>query len=118
MSGVELVPKGARGRLGPRHHHAPAIDEPRTAIECPSSGYDYLIKPVDLDELEMSLQAGCGSGSSRSTAASSSSGWHARSRLRTRDLESEPTVVEDIALAALAGRGRLAGGERTPREAG
>src|SRR6267142_2020380 len=34
-----------------------AIDEPRTAIECLKLGaYDYLIKPVDLEELELSLQ--------------------------------------------------------------
>src|SRR5947208_13280809 len=59
MSGVELVPKALAQDADLAVVMLTAIDEPRTAIECLKLGaYDYLIKPVDLDELEMSLQSG------------------------------------------------------------
>src|ERR1051325_3929699 len=57
MSGVELVPKALAADSDLAIIMLTAIDEPRTAIECLKLGaYDYLIKPVDLDELELSLQ--------------------------------------------------------------
>src|SRR2546426_1546186 len=57
MTGVELVPKALTVDSDLAIIMLTAIDEPRTAIECLRLGaYDYLIKPVDLDELEMSLQ--------------------------------------------------------------
>src|SRR2546423_4788852 len=57
MSGVELVPKALAADSALAIIMLTAIDEPRTAIECLKLGaYDYLIKPVDLDALEMSLQ--------------------------------------------------------------
>ncbi len=57
MSGVELVPKARAQDADLAVIMLTAIDEPRTAIECLKLGaYDYLIKPVDLDELELSLQ--------------------------------------------------------------
>src|SRR5881409_1984372 len=57
MSGVELVPKALAQDADLAVIMLTAIDEPRTAIECLKLGaYDYLIKPVDLDELEMWLQ--------------------------------------------------------------
>src|SRR5439155_120429 len=56
MTGVELVPKALAQDSDLAVIMLTAIDEPRTAIECMKLGaYDYLIKPVDLDELEMSL---------------------------------------------------------------
>src|SRR6266851_4896921 len=96
MSGVELVPKALAADSDLAIIMLTAIDEPRTAIECLKLGaYDYLIKPVDLDELEMSLQAGL-----RQRELEQ---WLAREvAVRTRDLEERTTVVEDIALAALA----------------
>jgi len=57
MTGVELVPKALAHDPDLAIIMLTAIDEPRTAIECLKLGaYDYLIKPVDLDELELSLQ--------------------------------------------------------------
>src|SRR2546429_3407150 len=57
LSGVELVPKALAADSDLAIIMLTAIDEPRTAIECLKLGaYDYLIKPVDLDELELSLQ--------------------------------------------------------------
>ena len=56
MSGVELLPKALAADTDLAIIMLTAIDEPRTAIECLKVGaYDYLIKPVDLDELEVSL---------------------------------------------------------------
>src|SRR5260370_23095430 len=56
-SGVELLPKVLAQDPDLAVLMLTAIDEPRTAIECLKLGaYDYLIKPVDLEELELSLQ--------------------------------------------------------------
>src|ERR1051325_9346595 len=56
-SGVELLPKVLAQDPDLAIIMLTAIDEPRTAIECLKLGaYDYLIKPVDLEELELSLQ--------------------------------------------------------------
>src|SRR5438876_8777049 len=58
-SGVELLPKVLAQDADLAVLMLTAIDEPRTAIECLKLGaYDYLIKPVDLEELEVSLQQG------------------------------------------------------------
>src|SRR5712691_5811948 len=57
MSGVELVPKALAQDSDLAIVMLTAIDEPRTAIECLKLGaFDYLIKPVDLEELELYLQ--------------------------------------------------------------
>ena len=106
MSGVELVPKALAHDSDLAIIMLTAIDEPRTAIECMKLGaYDYLIKPVDLDELEMSLQ-----GALRlrqlEIERRELEQWLAREvAVRTRDLEERTTVVEDVALSALAAAG-------------
>ena len=103
MSGVELVPKALAQDSDLAVITLTAIDEPRTAIECMKLGaYDYLIKPVDLDELEMSLQ-----GALRlrqlEVDRRQLEQWLAREvAVRTRDLEERTTVAEEIALSALA----------------
>src|SRR6266550_2791663 len=114
MSGVELVPKALAADSDLAIIMLTAIDEPRTAIECLKLGaYDYLIKPVDLDELEMSLQSGLRQRQLEIDRRELEQ-WLAREvAVRTRDLEERTTVVEDVALAALA-----AGGERCRRETG
>src|SRR6266516_3912358 len=105
LSGVELVPKALAADSDLAIIMLTAIDEPRTAIECLKLGaYDYLIKPVDRDELEMSLQSG----------------------LRQRQLEIDRREhtrsggADDRGRGRRAhgvgGRGRLAGGERRNRE--
>src|ERR1041385_1129339 len=56
-SGVELLPKVLAQDPDLAVVMLTAIDEPRTAIECLKLGaYNSLIKPVDLEELELSLQ--------------------------------------------------------------
>ena len=106
MSGVELVPKALAVDSDLAIIMLTAIDEPRTAIECLKLGaYDYLIKPVDLDELEMSLQAALRQRQLEIDRRELEQ-WLAREvAVRTRDLEERTTVVEDIALAALAAAG-------------
>src|SRR3989454_4817254 len=103
MTGVELVPKALAQDSDLAVIMLTAIDEPRTAIECLKLGaYDYLIKPVDLDELEMSLQSGLRQRQLEIDRRELEQ-WLAREvAVRTRDLEERTTVVEDVALSALA----------------
>src|SRR5216684_698576 len=103
MSGVELVPKALASDSDLAIIMLTAIDEPRTAIECLKLGaYDYLIKPVDLDELEMSLQSGLRQRQLEIDRRELEQ-WLAREvAVRTRDLEERTTVVEYVALTALA----------------
>src|SRR6266850_413102 len=103
-SGVELVPKALAADSDLAIIMLTAIDEPRTAIECLKLGaYDYLIKPVDLDELEMSLQR---RQRQLEIDRRELEQWLAREvAVRTRDLEERTTVVEDVALTALAAAG-------------
>jgi len=106
MTGIELVPKALAVDSDLAIIMLTAIDEPRTAIECMKLGaYDYLIKPVDLDELEMSLQSALRLRQLEIDRRELEQ-WLAREvAVRTRDLEERTTVVEEIALDALARAG-------------
>src|SRR5437773_83763 len=106
MTGVELVPKALTVDSDLAIIMLTAIDEPRTAIECLRLGaYDYLIKPVDLDELEMSLQSGLRQRQLEIECRVLDQ-WLAREdEGGTRDVEERTTVVEDVALTALAAAG-------------
>jgi len=106
MTGLELVPKALAVDSDLAIIMLTAIDEPRTAIECMKLGaYDYLIKPVDLDELEMSLQSALRLRKLEIDRRELEQ-WLAREvAVRTRDLEERTTVVEEIALDALARAG-------------
>src|SRR2546430_116150 len=110
-SGIDLLPKVLAQDPDLAIIMLTAIDEPRTAIECLKLGaYDYLIKPVDLDELELSLQ-GALRQRQLEVDRRELEQWLAREvAVRTRDLEERTTVVEDIALAALPAAGDRAGG--------
>jgi DNA-binding response OmpR family regulator len=58
VTGVELVPKALAHDPDIAIIMLTAVDRPGTAIECLRLGArDYLIKPVDLDELRISLEA-------------------------------------------------------------
>src|SRR6266566_584315 len=97
MTGVELVPKALALDSDLAIIMLTAIDEPRTAIECMKLGaYDYLIKPVDLDELEMSLQGALRLRQLEIDRRQLEQ-WLAREvAVRTRDLEERTTVAEEI----------------------
>jgi len=74
-----------------------------TAIECLKLGaYDYLIKPVDLEELELSLQHALRQRQLELDRRQLEQ-WLAREvAVRTRDLEERTASIEEIALDALA----------------
>src|SRR6266576_2507642 len=103
MSGVELLPKVLAQDPDLAVVMLTAIDEPRTAIECLKLGaYDYLIKPVDLEELELSLQHALRQRQLELDRRQLEQ-WLAREvAVRTRDLEERTASIEEIALDALA----------------
>lgn len=110
MTGVELVPKALAADSDLGIIMLTAIDEPRTAIECMKLGtYDYLIKPVDLDELELSLQGALRQRQLEIDRRGLEQ-WLAREvALRTRDLEERTDAIQQIALDALAAAGNWSG---------
>jgi DNA-binding NtrC family response regulator len=102
-SGVELLPKVLALDPDLAVVMLTAIDEPRTAIECLKLGaYDYLIKPVDLEELELSLQHALRQRQLEVDRRELEQ-WLAREvAVRTRALEERSLVIEQVALDALA----------------
>ncbi|HEY6092632.1 MAG TPA: response regulator [Gemmatimonadales bacterium] len=102
-SGVELLPKVLAQDPDLAIIMLTAIDEPRTAIECLKLGaYDYLIKPVDLEELELSLQHALRQRQLEMDRRELEQ-WLAREvAVRTRDLEERTLAIENVALDALA----------------
>ena len=103
MTGVELLPKALAVDTDLAVIMLTAIDEPRTAIECLKLGaYDYLIKPVDLDELEVSLTNALRRRQLEIDRRELER-WLARKvAVRTRALEERNEAIEAIALDALA----------------
>jgi putative two-component system response regulator len=111
-SGVELLPKVLAQDPDLAVIMLTAIDEPRTAIECLKLGaYDYLIKPVDLDELELALQHALRQRQLELDRRQLEQ-WLAREvAVRTRDLEERTASIEEIALDALAAAKDWAGAD-------
>ena len=111
-SGVELLPKVLARDPDLAVLMLTAIDEPRTAIECLKLGaYDYLIKPVDLEELELSLQHALRKRQLEVDRRELEQ-WLAREvAVRTRDLEERSAAIEEVALDALAAARDWAGTE-------
>jgi putative two-component system response regulator len=111
-SGVELLAKGLAQDPDLAVIMLTAIDEPRTAIECLKLGaYDYLIKPVDLDELELSLQHALRQRQLELDRRQLEQ-WLAREvAVRTRDLEERTAAIEEVALDALAAAGDWSGAD-------
>ena len=106
MTGVELVPKALAQDPDVAIIMLTAIDEPRTAIECLKLGaQDYLIKPVDLDELELSLQSALRARQLEVDRRELEQ-WLAREvAVRTHELEERTAAIEEVALDALARTG-------------
>ena len=103
MTGVELVPKALAAAPDLAIVMLTAIDEPKTAIECLRLGaYDYLIKPLNLDELEVALQSALRRRQLEIDRRELEH-WLAREvAQRTHDLEQRTNVIADIAVQALA----------------
>ena len=111
-SGVELLPKVLAQDADLAVLMLTAIDEPRTAIECLKLGaYDYLIKPVDLEELELSLQHALRQRQLEVDRRELEQ-WLAREvAVRTRELEERSVAIAEVALDALAAAKDWAGTE-------
>jgi DNA-binding NtrC family response regulator len=109
-SGVELLPKMLAQDPDLAIIMLTAIDEPRTAIECLKLGAaDYLIKPVDLEELEFSLQHALRQRQLEMDRRELEQ-WLAREvAVRTRELEERSAAIEEVALDALAAAGDWSG---------
>jgi DNA-binding NtrC family response regulator len=103
MTGVELVPKALATLPDLAIIMLTAINEPKTAIECLRLGaYDYLIKPLDLEELEVSLQGALRKRQLEIDRRELES-WLAREVAeRTQTLEERTNAIAEIALQALA----------------
>src|SRR6267142_4282545 len=116
-SGVELLPKVLAQDPDLAVLMLTAIDEPRTAIECLKLGaYDYLIKPVDLEELELSLQHALRQRQLELDRRQLEQ-WLAREvAVRTRDLEERTAAIEEVALDALAAAGGWAGADAAGKQ--
>jgi putative two-component system response regulator len=123
MSGVELVPKALAAQSDLAIIMLTAVDDPKTAIECLRLGaYDYLIKPLDLEELEMSLRSALRR-RQLEIDRRELEGWLAREVAeRTQALEERTNSIAEIALQALAAATTWAGApaatERLARELG
>jgi len=106
MTGVELVPKALALDSDVAIIMLTAIDEPRTAIECMKLGaQDYLIKPVDLDELELSLEAALRLRQLEIDRRELEQWLAHQVAERTRDLEERTSLAAEIALDAIAAAG-------------
>ena len=116
-SGVELLPKVLAQDPDLAVIMLTAIDEPRTAIECLKLGtYDYLIKPVDLEELELSLQHALRQRQLELDRRQLEQ-WLAREvAVRTRELEERTASIEEIALDAIAAANDWAGADEAVKK--
>ena len=123
MTGVELVPKALAQDADLAIIMLTAIDEPRTAIECLKLGaYDYLIKPLDLEELDVSLRSALRR-RQLEIDRRELEGWLAREVAeRTQALEERTNAIAEIALDALAAApqwpGAASATERLAKELG
>lgn len=103
MTGVELVPIA----LAENHDLAiimlTAVDDPRTAIECMKLGaYDYVIKPVDFEELALRLVQALRR-RELEIGRRELEAWLAKEvAVRTRELEDGAAHLQDAAVRALA----------------
>ena len=103
LSGVELVPKVLERDPDVAILMLTAVDEPRTAVECLKLGaYDYLIKPVDLDELELSMRTALRRRQLEIERRELERGRATEVAGRTKELEEKTAALEDVAFGALA----------------
>lgn len=103
VSGVELVPRVLERDPDVAIVMLTAVDEPRTAVECLKLGaYDYLIKPVDLDELELAMRTALRRRQLEIERRELESWLATEVSTRTRELEERTAALEDVAFGALA----------------
>jgi DNA-binding response OmpR family regulator len=103
VTGVELVPKALAHDPDIAIIMLTAVDRPGTAIECLRLGArDYLIKPVDLDELRISLEAALRLRQLEIERRDVERWLAGEVASRTHDLAERLAAVEEVALDLLA----------------
>ena len=103
VSGVELVPRVLERDPDVAILMLTAVDEPRTAVECLKLGaYDYLIKPVDLDELELAMRRALRRRQLEMERRELERWLGSEVQVRTRELEERTAALEEVAFGALA----------------
>lgn len=102
MTGIELVPLAIAKEPDLAIIMLTGVDNPQAAIQCLKNGAaDYLIKPVDLEELSLSLQYALRKRELEIERRSLEE-WLAREvALRTRDLEEQKHHVEALSITVL-----------------
>lgn len=103
VTGVELVPKALAHDPDIAIIMLTAVDRPGTAVECLRLGArDYLIKPVDLDELRISLEAALRLRQLEIERRDVERWLAGEVANRTHDLAERLAAVEDVTLDLLA----------------
>ncbi|HKV70402.1 MAG TPA: response regulator [Gemmatimonadales bacterium] len=116
VSGVELVPRVLERDPDVAILMLTAVDEPRTAVECLKLGaYDYLIKPVDLDELELAMRTALRRRQLEMERRELERWLASEVQVRTKEIEERTTALEEVAFGALAAAGDWPGAEAAIR---
>lgn len=116
VSGVELVPRVLERDPDVAIVMLTAVDEPRTAVECLKLGaYDYLIKPVDLDELELAMRTALRRRKLEIERRELERWLATEVSERTRELEEKTAALEDVAFGALAAASKWTGADAAIR---
>ena len=103
VSGVELVPRVLERDPDVAILMLTAVDEPRTAVECLKLGaYDYLIKPVDLDELELAMRTALRRRQLEMERRELERWLASEVQVRTKELEERTAALEEVVFGALA----------------
>lgn len=103
VSGVELVPRVLERDPDVAILMLTAVDEPRTAVECLKLGaYDYLIKPVDLDELELAMRTALRRRQLEIERRELERWLASEVQVRTKELEDRTAALEEVSFGALA----------------
>lgn len=103
VSGVELVPRVLERDPDVAILMLTAVDEPRTAVECLKLGaYDYLIKPVDLDELELAMRTALRRRQLEIERRELERWLASEVQVRTKELEERTAALEEVSFGALA----------------
>jgi len=103
VSGVELVPRVLERDPDVAILMLTAVDEPRTAVECLKLGaYDYLIKPVDLDELELAMRTALRRRQLEMERRELERWLASEVQVRTKELEDRTAALEEVSFGALA----------------
>ncbi len=102
MTGIELVPLALHKDPDLAIIMLTGVDSPQSAIQCLKNGaVDYLIKPVDMEELTFSLQYALRKRELEIERRSLEEWLTREVALKTRDLDEQKRQVEDLSITVL-----------------